>query len=83
MYGYHNISYEDFKETFALNLLQQMAANGYTPYKLSKICDIPRNSIARYLKGEIMPSVPNLVNLAYVLKCDVKDLIPSNYYVEL
>lgn len=82
MYGYHNISYDDFKENFALNLLQKMAEKGYTVYILSKMSDIPRNSLSKYLDGSILPSLPNLINLAYVLKCDITDLIPTKCYIE-
>lgn len=82
MYGYNNLPYDDFKETFSLNLLQQMAAKGYTVYNLSKMCDIPRNSLTKYLNGSILPSLPNLINLTYVLKCDITDLIPTKYYIE-
>lgn len=47
-----------------------------TQKELSDETGISEPTISRYIRGESMPSLKNIMNIAYVMECDLNELIP-------
>lgn len=50
--------------------------------QLAKEVGISKSTISRYINGEMMPTLKTLINIAYVLLCDVGDLLPNNEFIK-
>ena len=53
-----------------------------TQKELAYETGIAESTISRYIHGDIMPSLKNLVNIAVALDCDFNDLIRVYDYIE-
>lgn len=67
----------EFLEEFAENLNDLMREQGLTQSGLANVSGLSVKTVNRYLKAKSMPSAKALVNLSYVLNCDIEDLIPT------
>ena len=64
------------KEATGRKIKIQMYKRGIQSKKLAKDLGYADSStINRWLRGETTPSYENLVNMAIVLRCNVKDLV--------
>ena len=49
-----------------------------TQRELSDETGINESTISRYIRGESMPSLKNIMNIAYVMECDLNELVPCD-----
>lgn len=71
----------EFCQIFADNLRYEIMNSGYSHYELAFESYLDESTINKCLKGDRIPSVRTLVNLACALECDITDLIPDHDYV--
>lgn len=69
-------------DIFRDNLKELMCDRGYNQYDLADEAGLSQSSLSRYLKGERMPTVRSIINLAYVLDCDIADLLDFGDRIE-
>lgn len=50
--------------------------------ELAEEINMNESTVSRYLKGTTMPTVKNLVNICYVLDCDMSNIVPTYNYIE-
>ena len=60
---------------FGINLTDMLDYCNTTKKELAELTGISEATISRYTKGLIMPSLKNLINIAYELDCTVDELI--------
>lgn len=60
---------------FSEQLTQLMKENGITAVKLANSLSTSPATISRYLSGEMLPSLPKAVQLAYVLNLQLDELV--------
>lgn len=66
----------DFINIFADNLRYSLHYANMTQRDLADAICVDESTISRYLRGQIMPTAKTVVNMAYVLDCNVDELIP-------
>lgn len=71
----------EFISIFSDNLRYSMQYANMTQRELSDAIGIDESTISRYLRGQILPTIKNVVNMAYVLDCDISDLVPCDELV--
>ena len=71
------ISEIEFIDIFADNLRSLMEEVGITQAELADESGLTRATINRYLKKQRMPDLRALINICYILECEVTDLIPT------
>lgn len=64
------------------NIESVLDENNMTQQQLANETGINKSTISRYIRGETMPSVKNLVNIAHVLVCDIGELVFSDEFIE-
>ena len=69
-------------ETFAGNLTEIIKESGYSQREVADMTGIMQSTISKYMNGKMMPSVKNIVNLAYALNCDVRELCDFGDFIE-
>lgn len=72
----------EWLDIFADNLLSLMQERGYPQGDLAEEAGLDRASISRYVNKRCMPSIKSIINLAYVLDCDVSELIDFGDRIE-
>lgn len=53
-----------------------------TQEELAIEADISQGTISRYLNCERMPSIKSIINIAYVLDCDLDELIDVDVMID-
>lgn len=66
---------KEWLEIFGENLLYLMERMGYTQRELADAAGLSESAISHYINKQKIPGVKAIINLAYVLDCDVADLI--------
>ena len=69
-------------ETFAGNLTEIIKESGYSQREVADMTGIMQSTISKYMNGKMMPSIKNIVNLAYTLNCDVRELCDFGDFIE-
>ena len=69
-------------ETFAGNLTEIIKESGYSQREVADMTGIMQSTISKYMNGKMMPSVKNIVNLAYALNCDIRELCDFGDFIE-
>ena len=69
-------------ETFAGNLTEIIKESGYSQREIADMTGIMQSTISKYMNGKMMPSVKNIVNLAYALNCDVRELCDFGDFID-
>ena len=77
MSRYETISEVEFIDIFADNLREVMKEVGITQAELADEAGINRSTISRYLNKQRLPDLPSLLNICFILECDVSDLVPT------
>ena len=77
MSRYETISEVEFIDIFADNLREVMKEVGITQAELADEAGINRSTISRYLNKQRLPDVVSLLNICFILECDVSDLVPT------
>lgn len=57
------------------NLNSVLIECGVSQRELSEDTGISESTISRYICGERMPSIKNLVNICYALDCDINEIV--------
>ena len=70
-------------EEFADNLQYFMRERGINQNQLAKQVGVSRTTINRYIQLERMPTLAVLLNIRYVLNCELDDLIPTYDFITL
>lgn len=73
----------EFLEEFVSNLEYFMRERGLNQNQLAKQAGLSRSTINRYMKLESMPTLPALLNIRYILDCELDDLIPTYDFITL
>ena len=66
---------QEWLNIFGDNLAEIMAEKGYTQRDLADEAGISETSVSRYVSKERMPTIKAIINMAYVLDCDLNDFI--------
>lgn len=64
----------EFIEIFGDNLCEIIDESGYSQMEIADLTGISQSTISKYIRKRMMPSLRNVINLAYVLHCDIRDL---------
>lgn len=65
---------QEFIETFSGNFCEIVFESGYSQRDIARLSGISQSTLSKYMRGRLMPSLRNVVNLSYILNCDVRDL---------
>ena len=57
------------------NIAYELRECGITQQELADDIGVSKSTISRYIKGEIMPSLKNIINMSFSLDCDIADLV--------
>ena len=71
------ISEKDLIDIFANNLRDIMNEVGISQKQLAYEAETTEASISRYLNKRKLPDLKILINICYILECEVSDLIPA------
>lgn len=52
-----------------------------TQRELADAIGVDETTIGRYLRQQRMPTIKNIVNMAYIFDCDISDLVPCDEIV--
>ena len=77
MSRYEYISELEFIDIFADNLRSLMEEVGITQAELAYEAGLDKTTISRYLNKKRMPDLRALLNICYILECEVTDLVPT------
>lgn len=72
----------EWLDIFADNLHDLMQSRGYSQGDLADESGLDQTSISRYLNRRRIPTVRAIVNLAYVLDCNISDLMDFGDRIE-
>lgn len=73
---------KEFMRELGQNLKSVMEEYNMTQRELAKETNISKQTISAYVCGERMPSLDNLANIAYVLNCDLDELVIIDEMIE-
>lgn len=65
----------EFYREIGQNLKDLLDEYGMTQRELAIRIGVSKQTISAYINGERKPSIENLANIAYVLECDINELI--------
>lgn len=65
----------EWMSIFADNLNELMQQAGISQNRLAAEAGISQANLSRYAAKKQMPPIRAIVNIAYVLRCDIRDLI--------
>lgn len=77
MSKHYHISELELIDIFADNLRDIMNEVGINQRELAKEANLTRATISRYLNKQRIPDLRALINICYVLECELSDLIPT------
>lgn len=60
---------------FGDNLKCLLYEANMTQRELAKELDITESAVSRYISGERMPSLTTVINISYILDCDVSEMV--------
>lgn len=67
---------------FSRNLSQMMSDQRISQSELARETGLGDYTISRYLNRHRMPNIRNILKIAYVLRCEVEDLIDFGDIIE-
>lgn len=70
-------------DDFAYNLFEMMDYTNTTQAELSRLTGLTRQNIIRFLKGEAIPSMIAIINIAKALECEIEELVKLDEIIEL
>ena len=76
------MSEQEWLRTFSRNLSCMMREQGMNQADLAEEAGISRAALCKYLRGERMPKITAVINLADALYCDIRDLVDFNERIE-
>ena len=67
----------ELMDIFVDNLKSKMDEVGISQAELAMEAGLYKSTISRYLSRERLPNIRALVNICYVLECNLDELIPA------
>ena len=64
---------------FGENLKSLLDEWGMSQQELADEIDVGKSTISKYINGTGMPSLVNVINIAYVLECNIEELIDIDF----
>ena len=72
----------EWLDIFGGNLVDLMRERGYTQGDLAEDTGLSIGAINHYINGRRLPGIRAIINIAYVLDCDVSELIDFGDRIE-
>lgn len=66
---------KELANDISINIKKRMEQIDMTPAELSKLSNVHKSTLSHYLKGNRVPSIKDIVRIAYALKCKIGDLV--------
>lgn len=66
---------KEWSDIFASNLIDILEEKGMTQAQLARDADLSKSRINDYINGNVMPSLPAAINMAYALDMEISDLV--------
>lgn len=60
------------------NIKSALDEYGISQTELSELTGISKSTISKYVYGDIIPTLKNLINIAYALECDLTELVDAD-----
>lgn len=83
MKGGENMTEMMFVKSVGQNLKFAVKEYGISLTELSAKTHIDKSTLSKYLQGKRIPTLINIVNLAYALECGLEELVDADDYVEI
>lgn len=80
--GSDNLTENEWMIMFSRNVSQIMYEQRITQSELARETGLGDYTISRYLNRHRMPSIKNILKIAYALRCDVEDLVDFGDIIE-
>ncbi len=64
------------------NLKSIMDEYGISQKELSELTGISRPMISKYISGDFIPTLKNIINIAYILECDLTELVDADEMID-
>lgn len=74
---------QNWLDDFAYNLFEMMDYANTSQAELSRLTGLTRQNIIRFLKGEAVPSMIAIINIAKALECEIDELVKLDEIIEL
>ena len=71
----------EFLRIFSDNLRYSLEYANMTQRDLADAIGVDESTISRYLRQRLMPTIKTIINMAYVLDCNIDDLVPCDELV--
>lgn len=71
----------EWLKVFSKNLKDAILDAHYTQVRFSKETKIPQSSLSRYLRGERIPSIEDVISICKVLDISIDDMINFDFYI--
>ena len=71
----NRMSENQWLHMFGDNLKCLLYEANMTQRELAKELEITESAVSRYISGERMPSIFTIINISYILDCDVSEMV--------
>ena len=72
----------ELMKRFGSNLRDMLDYTNTTQKELSEDTYISESTISRYIRGERMPTLRNVINIAHALDCEFNELIDTYEFID-
>lgn len=72
---------KEWLKIFSKNLRDSLESMHYTQYRFSQETKIPQSSLSRYLRGERIPSIEDVISICKVLDISIDEMINFDFYI--
>lgn len=72
----------EWLDIFGENLNDMLIEQDISRNDFANAIGVDRSTVSRYINKQQMPTVKNIVNMAYVLRCDVDELINFDEHID-
>lgn len=69
------MSETEWLDIFGENLRDMLIEQDISQNDFANAIGVDKSTISRYIQKQRMPTIKNVINMAYVLRCDVDELI--------
>jgi transcriptional regulator with XRE-family HTH domain len=76
------MSKDELMYEFGQNLKDAMENADVNACDLAVELEVSEATVSRYINGVRLPDIPTLINICYVLVCDLEDLIDASEMIE-
>ena len=73
---------EDMNFEIGQNIKSILDEYGMSQKELADEIGVSKQIISSYIYGERQPTIKNLINIAYILNCDINELITCDDFIE-